>query len=237
MFKPIFTADAGGHDVTLALRGTLQQYYAARAVSIPKVVTLTVRAGARRTRDDLRRQIRNKFGDQKRGSKNPLEKAIRQLDFPKRGYSLTAKSIVYSKAVYKPNDGLRSAAVDLVTVFTTSGTVRARGGSWLAIPTDRAPRTAKGRRATPRESGLDLVFLKIDENKAVLVGPGKTPVVYYILRKQSHRVSRIDIATAVRKGNARMPAALKTIWERENRRLMQNYGRGLETGIVLQAAE
>lgn len=98
-------------------------------------VTAALGATADAIKLDWRAAIRNA------GLGERLPNAVGSNVYPSRGrYSLRAAGTVFAR-------GDRAAAI--FQGLTTGGVIRGRGGRWLAIPTNYAPKQAGGRDPTP----------------------------------------------------------------------------------------
>lgn len=181
----------------LAVVGDLNKFMERRAKGMASAVTRAVRSTTLGLQRELRRQVRKaKF---KSGG---LEKLVSSKVRPEKGYAPDAEGVVYSNArVQRGGD-----EVDLLESFDKAQTVRAKGGKWLAIATEYAPRgSGRGRRrASPSKLSpgvfKNLTFIKTKKpNLAMLafVNP-KTgdKVVAYWLVKQVNMRKRIDIKRA-----------------------------------------
>lgn len=110
--------------------------------------------------------------------------------------------------------------------FTTSTPPSARNGQWLAIPTENAPlRSGRGgvRRAWPSETKLQLQFLRIEPNRAVLLTKGRRPRVLYILVRKVELAKRLDIAHAHSRASRRLFREFPRQLARQDRRLERKW--------------
>lgn len=115
--------------VRMAAEGNLNAFMEKRAKGIASAVTRAVRGVAFGLQRDISRQARKaKF--QNKG----LERLMKAKVNPRRGYEPDAEGVVYSVAMVERN----GEEVDLYEVFDKGATIRAKGGKWLAIPTDDA---------------------------------------------------------------------------------------------------
>lgn len=222
--------------LNLAITGSLTRYLKADAKAMAKIHTQTMRAAGARTRKGIRAQITSAFG----GSAQ-FAKAIRLVSDPPRGNANDTSVRVFSKARYK-KQGIRQAPIDLLEVWSRSETIRAAGSAWLAVPTPNAPmrggagvgRGGAQRLASPRESGLKLVFIQMkDPNKAVLVYQHPNlarPVIMYVLVKQTSRTARLDPDAVHLRSVARVPKDVARFWAREDEKIKAQFGRGLDLG-------
>lgn len=224
---------------TLAVRGQLSAYMRADSEALPRVHTLTMRAAGGRTKRGIVAQIKSAFAGNGRGEPQRFAKAIKFKSDPPRGFAPDTVVRVYSKARYLAK-GRRTSDIDLLEVWSRPETVKAAGHDWLAVPTENAPfRGGRGGgtvHATPRESGLKLVFLRTaDPNKAVLVTKargGMRGVVMYVLLKQVSRSSELDPDSVHAASLERVPDDFRRFWARADSETEARFGRGLTEQVV-----
>lgn len=214
---------------SLAIQGRLDAFMRADARAMVKIHNIVVRAAGGRTRRAIQKQIRGVFDDKR------FANAIRFKSDPARGYNEPATVRVYSKARYQ-GKGTRRTAFDLLEIYTRAETVQASGHTWLAIPTPNAPwrggagvgRGGAQRQASPRESGLALVFLQTkDPDKAVLVTKamhGARATVMYVLLRQTQRQAVLTPDDFHARSLAQVPAHFARAWQREDDALAAKFG-------------
>lgn len=115
--------------VRMAVEGNLNAFMAKREKGVASAVTRAVRGVAFGLQREISRQAKKaKF-------QNPgLEKLMIAKVDPRRGYKPDAEGVVYSVALVQRG----GEEVDLYEVFDKGATITAKGGKWLAIPTDDA---------------------------------------------------------------------------------------------------
>lgn len=115
--------------VRMAVHGDLYAFMRKREKGVASAVTRAVRGVTFGLQREIQRQAKKaKFS-------NPgLEKLMIAKVLPKRGYEPDAEGVVYSVAMVERS----GEEVDLYEVFDRGATIRAKGGKWLAIPTDDA---------------------------------------------------------------------------------------------------
>ena len=150
---------------------------AARAISI------AMDAAGKGVQQDIRLMIRAS------GMGTRLGNAVRQHTYPRPpAYSPRAASEVVAS---------RNAA-DIIEAFSDGATIRAKGGKYLAIPTDAVPRGRWGEKLTPRAAEVrflqKLEYRVLDGKPCLVLPQGRTTK-----RGQARNASR----TAVRAGRGR----------------------------------
>lgn len=170
-----------------------------------------------------------------------LANTIRQEDYPFRGESLGAASLVYAR----PNRKQKAAsAADVVGAFNKGALIRARDAYYLAIPTDAAGRAEgffRRQRITPglweKRTGVKLRFVARRGKHALLVADdarfnkqgyarqkggrrrkdgiltGASTVPIFVLVKQARLTKRLDLDSAARAAESRLPAAILRRWK------------------------
>lgn len=210
-------------ELRAAVRGNLLLILADEERAIARAATRSVRAAAGQARRMIRGQIRRNFADRSgRLSGTPLEDTVRYKSDPRYGSALDATAVVYSRAVYRK----RGQEFDLLALYDQHTTIRARNGQWLAIPTENAPlRSGRGgvRRAWPSETKLQLQFLRIEPNRAVLLTKGRRPRVLYILVRKVELAKRLDIAHAHSRASRRLFREFPRQLARQDRRLERKW--------------
>ena len=151
-----------------------------------------------------------------------LDNTIRSEQFPKGQPSLSAASVVWSKAPV------------IVGAHDTGPLIRSRSGFWLAIPTPAAGKSSRGGRITPgeweRRSGLRLRFVYRRMGPSLLVaegrlntkgravasrskiGRGVTTVPIFLLVPQVKLRKRLDLARDAALAQDRLPGAIVANW-------------------------
>lgn len=210
-------------ELRAAVRGNLRAILKDEERAIARAATRSVRAAAGQARRMLRSQIRRNFGKQRsRLSGKAFEDTVRYKSTPRRGQALDATARVYSRSTYRRLGG----QIDLLALHDAPRTIRARGGRWLAIPTEQAPlRGGRGgtRRATPREAGLALQFIQIDRQRALLVSKGRQRRVLYVLVREVKLGKRLDVHRAWDSGRKRLDREFARQLAREDQRLEKKW--------------
>lgn len=168
-----------------------------------------------------------------------LANTIRQNNYPGRGQSIGAASLVYAR----PNQKATASAADVIDAFDRGVTIRSKDALWLAIPLPAAGTKGVGRaRITPlgfeRRTGMPLRFvyrrgkaslLVVDQARidkggrvqrrggrrrkrdGILTGEQTVPV--FILVPQARLNKRLDLDTVARIAQARLAAAVMAHWK------------------------
>lgn len=212
-------------ELRAAVRGNLQAILRDEERAIARAATRSVRAAAGQARRMLRGQIRRNFGERDgRLSGAAFEDTVRYRSKPRRGQALDAETRVYSRARYKRRGG----EVDLLALYDQGVTIRARSGRWLAVPTADAPlRNGRGgtARASPREAGIALQFVRIDQNRALLVtkGRGRHRRVLYVLLREVKLDKRLDVQRAFTSGERRLSSEFARQLVRQDQELERKW--------------
>ena len=156
----------------------------------------------------LRREVRAA------GLGGDLAKAWRGQKFPRRGQSLNAAGMVWSKS-RRIHDA-----------FARGGTVRAQSAGWLVIPTDQgealgldqnSTRSARGAGQPRGDANVDaatrrfgrLRFVRIAPDKALLLAPGRGPrkadLPLFFLVKQVQSPQLLDPGRVFQRWSDRVP--------------------------------
>ena len=204
------------------LLGSLVEAMEAEHQAGRKAVAAGVRAAGEGLKQDWRGQIVSA------GLGARLGNAIRAKHYPGRP-SLGAAALVYAQP---------SQAPKIVNAFEEGTTIRSQNGFWLAIPTDAAPRGARGKRITPgefeRRTGQRLRFVYRRGQSSLLVaegrlttrgrspgrfavsrsktGRGRATVVVFILVPQVTLRKRLDLKSAADRWAGRVPALITAAW-------------------------
>ena len=187
-------------DLAIALRGNLIDSLKVES----KVAAAAVTTVIRRRTSALKRSIR---GQMSRAGLGKLANAARSETDPHRGFSLTPKGAVFSKAIVKRPGG----SVDLLTVFDEGAVVQAKRGTYLAIPV-----TKGSRRKTPASYGRGaLIFIpNRDRKTARLVDKADRSRVIFWLVRITHLKKRLNLDTAVERSGRDLDGAIAREWER-----------------------
>lgn len=183
-----------------------------------KAVTSAVRDAGKDLQDDWRRQITGA------GLGQRLARTIRSEVYPKGRDSLNAAAMVWTRAPV------------IVDAHATGPLIRARGGLWLAIPTEAVGKSRSGKRPTPAEwearTGLRLIFIHRRTGPSLLIaearlnthgravmsrsrtGRGLTSVPIFIMVRQVSLRKRLDLERPARAALNALPGAIISRWER-----------------------
>ncbi|MCL1629909.1 DUF6441 family protein [Roseibaca sp. V10] len=151
-----------------------------------------------------------------------LARTIRSEQYPKGRTSLSAATLVWSKAPV------------IIGAHDTGPLIRSRDGFWLAIPTPAAGKSARGGRITPgeweRRSGLRLRFVYRRMGPSLLVaegrlntrgravasrsktGRGRTTVPIFLLVPQVRLPKRLDLDRDAERAQDALPGAILANW-------------------------
>lgn len=147
----------------VAEAGDFRDVFASIYVDGEAAATAAVRVAGQAAQAELRSQVTSTLGGNSRGIAN----AWRLRTFPNEP-SLGAAALVWSRA---PN---------IVEAFDRGAVVRAKGGGWLAIPTDAARRVVGGARNPrfrpadfERRTGSKLELVYTQRNVALLITRGR----------------------------------------------------------------
>lgn len=168
-----------------------------------------------------------------------LANTIRQNNYPPRGESLGAASLVYAR----PNRSKSASAAVVIDAFDRGVTIRTRNARWLAIPLPVAGTKGVGtERITPlgfeRRTGLPLRFVYRRGKPALLVVDtatvnkkgqvqrkggrrrkrdgilsGEQTVPVFLLVPQARLGKRFDLDTATRAAQGRLAQAILSRWK------------------------
>jgi hypothetical protein len=216
--------------ITVSIEGDLAGMMAREVRAAERAVTLGVHATGASLQADLRAQV----AAARLGA--DLTKSVRKRNYPSSGQSISAASLVYSKAS------------KLLDSFDRGSVIRSRRGLWLAIPL--AP--AGGRRSlrnnrsgrfeglTPavweRRNGQRLRFVYLGKARALLVADdarlnakgratrkggkrrrdgiltGAQTVPVFLLVPQVKMPKRLTLEAATNAAAARLPGAILANW-------------------------
>jgi len=132
---------------------------AAEVTAGERAVTATMREAGTELKAAWRGQITGA------GLGRKLANSIRSQTYPKVGQSLSAASLIWSKAPV------------IIGAHNTGPLIRSKSGFWLAIPTPAAGKSTRGGRITPgeweRRTGLRLRFIYRRRGPSLLVAEGR----------------------------------------------------------------
>ncbi|WDU57812.1 DUF6441 family protein [Pseudemcibacter aquimaris] len=138
-----------------ALEGNLDAYLKKELLMGERAVTKAVRQATSGLKQSMRSQVVAS------GLGPRLARTWRGDVYPRRGESLKAAGLVYTKA-QKIMEGFEEGQV-----------IRAKDGFWLAIPTPNAPKRVMGKRVTPgnleKARGMRLQFVYRKRGPSLLV--------------------------------------------------------------------
>ena len=202
--------------MTAALDGTLNTIMKEEVTVAERAVT----SGVKRAGSGLQRELRRQVTKAKLGT--GLEKAWRKDDYPRRGRSMGAASLVYSKATR------------LHAAFSANRTISAAGGRWLVVPLEPAiaqgwdETQARSRGNRPRgwanveaaqKAVGRLTFVPLDTQRALLVSQeGRRSTAYFLLLKKVRLRKAIDLDAPTTKWSAKVPDYIAGAYDRADRR-------------------
>ncbi|MFC3057860.1 DUF6441 family protein [Paenirhodobacter populi] len=156
-----------------------------------------ITAGVKDTAEHVQKRWRGQIVAAGLGDR--LARAIRKRNFPDKGDSISAASLVYAQ----PNRKQSASAADVINAFDKGALIRSQHGMFLAIPTPAAGRNPRGARMTPqlweKRTGLKLRFV-----------PRRTGPSWLVLDK-----ARINVKGAAVADRRRRRKALKTVEKAE----------------------
>jgi hypothetical protein len=193
--------------LTLDIRPDLATLMAAEIAAGERAVTAAVREAGVGLKLGWRGQITGA------GLGPRLANSIRSEVFPKAGVSLSAATVVWSKAPV------------IIGAHDAGPLIRARHGLWLAIPTPAAGKALGGRRITPaaweRKTGLKLRFVYRRAGPSLLVAPagprssGTTAAQIFLLVPQVKLPKRLDLARDAERAHDAVPELIVGNWAEE----------------------
>ena len=179
-------------------------------------VTRAMQAAGQELKADWRSQIT------RAGLGTRLARTIRSQSYPKRGESLEAAAIVWTKAP------------KIIGAHDSRPLIRSKSGFWLAIPTEAAGKGRGGKRLTPGEwekrRGLRLRFIYRKRGPSLLVaegrlnsrgigvasrsrtGRGLTTVPVFLLVPSVKLRKRLDLARDAARVQAQVPGMIAREW-------------------------
>jgi hypothetical protein len=179
-------------------------------------VTRAMQAAGQELKTDWRAQITQA------GLGTRLARTIRSEAYPKRGESLEAAALVWTKAP------------QIIEAHDSGPLIRSKSGFWLAIPTEAAGKGRGGKRLTPGEweqrRGLRLRFIYRRRGPSLLVaegrlnsrgigvasrsktGRGLTTVPVFLLVPQVRLRKRLDLARDAARVQAQVPGRIVREW-------------------------
>ena len=179
-------------------------------------VTQILQAAGQELKADWRAQIT------RAGLGTRLARTIRSQSYPKRGESLEAAALVWTKAP------------QIIGAHDSGPLIRSKSGFWLAIPTEAAGKGRGGKRLTPgdweQRRGLRLRFIYRRRGPSLLVaegrlnsrgigvasrsktGRGLTTVPVFLLVPQVKLRKRLDLARDAARVQAQMPGRIVREW-------------------------
>ncbi|PZX04484.1 DUF6441 family protein [Celeribacter halophilus] len=196
-------------------------------------VTLGLRAAGRGLKESWRSQIKSA------GLGSRLANTVRGMNFPARGYSLGAASLVY----VRPNNTARASAAEVVDAHDRGVLIKSREKFWLAIPTEAAVkmRGPGNKRIDPygfeQRTGLRLRFVYRRGQNSLLVADqarinkkgnaarkggrrrkdgiltGEQTVICFILVPQVRLRAKLDLDRDRKKWEAAVPGLIVSKWK------------------------
>jgi len=179
-------------------------------------VTRAMQAASQELKGDWRAQIT------RAGLGTRLARTIHSQSYPKRGESLEAAALVWTKAP------------QIIGTHDSGPLIRSKSGFWLAIPTEAAGKGRGGKRLTPGEwekrRGLRLRFIYRKRGPSLLVaegrlnsrgigvasrsktGRGLTAVPVFLLVPQVKLRKRLALARDAARVQAQVPGLIVREW-------------------------
>jgi hypothetical protein len=190
----------------------------AEIVAAEKAVTVGVTRAGEALKAAWRAQVTSA------GLGRRLANAIRANRYPRSGESISAASLVFSRAA------------EITDAFDRGVLIRSKHGLWLAIPTPAAGRALGGRRITPagweRRTGLHLRFVYRRPGPSLLVadgarinarglaavsrsktGRGQVTAPIFLLVPQVKLSKRLDLARDAERAHQSLPGLIVASWE------------------------
>jgi hypothetical protein len=190
----------------------------AEIVAAEKAVTIGVTRAGEALKAAWRAQVTSA------GLGRRLANAIRANRYPRSGESISAASLVFSRAA------------EITDAFHRGVLIRSKHGLWLAIPTPAAGRALGGRRITPagweRRTGLHLRFVYRRPGPSLLVadgarinarglaavsrsktGRGQVTAPIFLLVPQVKLSKRLDLARDAERAHQSLPGLIVASWE------------------------
>lgn len=210
----------------LTIEGDLEKIMKDERHRVGIATTAAMRYGGETLKGLLRAQIRSA------GLGNRLANTIRHEPKPRKGFSYTPAGLVYANA----------AAI--VSAFAYGAVIRAKHGTWLAIPTPQAGKGTNGKKMTPaeweRRTGRTLrfvhnrrrgtAFLVADDLRISKVSglarakggrrrkdgilSGAQTIPIFLLVRQVTLRKRLNVDSAVRQVQAMLPSLVLSHWQR-----------------------
>lgn len=200
-----------------------------------KAVTAGVRRIGGIVKDEWRRQV---VGG---GLGQRLANAIRQKNYPAKGQSMGAASLVYAQ----PNRKKSASAADVIDAFDKGALIRGKDKLWLAIPFPAAGKVAGSRnigRLTPlrweQRTGMPLRFVYRRGKPALLVVDqarldkkehakrkggrrrksdgilsGEMTIPIFLLLPQAQLKKRLDLEPVRKQALEALPMAVLSAWK------------------------
>lgn len=153
-----------------------------------------------------------------------LARTIRSETYPKHKHSMNAASMVWTRAPV------------IVDAHNTGPLIRAKGGFWLAIPTEAAGKGRNGKRPNPTEwearTGLKLQFIPRRTGPSLLIaearmtkhgraavsrsktGRGLASIPIFLMVRQVSLRKRLDLERPARAALNALPGAIVSRWEK-----------------------
>ena len=189
----------------------------AEIVAAEKAVTIGVTRAGEALKAAWRAQVTGA------GLGRRLANAIRANRYPRSGESISAASLVFSRAA------------EITDAFHRGVLIRSKHGLWLAIPTPAAGRALGGRRITPagweRRTGLHLRFVYRRPGPSLLVadgarinarglaavsrsktGRGQVTAPIFLLVPQVKLPKRLDLARDAERAHDAVPGLIVANW-------------------------
>lgn len=190
--------------LTLTLKGKLQDYMDTEYKLCVEAVTTGIRQATNGLKSSLRGQVRSS------GMSSRLANSWRGVVYPKGKKSISAAGLVYSNAE------------KIMLGFEYGSLIRGKNGLWLAIPTDAIPKRARGKRMTPslyeQMKGVRLQFVYRRNACSLLVHTKKKKtVIAFILVPQVKMPKLINFATESERWQNLVPSLILQNWNEDDK--------------------
>lgn len=183
-----------------------------------------VTSGIKRRTRGLQKGFRTQIG--RAGLGKRLANTIHSQVYPKRGYSLGAKGLVWDTSRVGKKRGGGDAIVDLVRTFDEGADIRPGGGRrFLAIPSKAVPKDSRGMRGakvTLQPSDFppgSLILLQNKDGGARLVFADRPSVIAFYLVPNARIKPRLNIQALVDKAGAGLDDLITRDWQRRLQRI------------------
>ena len=207
-------------EVQMAWRGELEKFRTAELKAGQQAVTTIIRRRITALKTNLRSQVKKALGSK---DSTRLQNTIRDQTYPKRGSSLNAAGLVWSKALYKRPGGL----VDIITVLDEGTTIEAKKGTFVAFPINERikGRGVKNDPVSKPPSSFPkgtFDFIPAKDGNALLVFRISREPAYYLMRQITLR-PKIDVDKSYQKAIRDLDGEIVREWEKRDLKTQQRF--------------